>query len=160
MTLGTATLGSGEVVYRRGRDEVHLAVHGGFVEVRVSGPVASGETVTCVIPGTRNPTHVADNLAAATGPLPDEINYTAGFDWALSPRLTFVVDALGRTLRNSQVLREIDTTFEYNVNPATDPVDPRMLGESVGEAETRLRGSGGATPDPAPLQPPALSCHT
>jgi len=58
-------------------------------------------------------------------PIPDEINYTAGFDWALSPRLTFVVDALGRTLRNSQVLREIDTTFQYNANPATDPVDLR-----------------------------------
>ncbi|HEV8441310.1 MAG TPA: aldo/keto reductase [Methylomirabilota bacterium] len=28
--------------------------------------------VTCVIPGTRNPKHVADNLAAASGPLPDE----------------------------------------------------------------------------------------
>ena len=28
--------------------------------------------VTCVIPGTRNATHVADNLGAATGPLPDE----------------------------------------------------------------------------------------
>ncbi len=27
--------------------------------------------VTCVIPGTRNPRHVADNLAAAAGPLPD-----------------------------------------------------------------------------------------
>ena len=28
--------------------------------------------VTCVIPGTRNATHVADNLGAAAGPLPDE----------------------------------------------------------------------------------------
>ena len=28
--------------------------------------------VTCVIPGTRNPAHVGDNLGAATGPLPDE----------------------------------------------------------------------------------------
>lgn len=27
---------------------------------------------TCVIPGTRNPAHVADNLAAARGPLPDD----------------------------------------------------------------------------------------
>jgi aryl-alcohol dehydrogenase-like predicted oxidoreductase len=27
--------------------------------------------VTCVIPGTRNPTHVADNLGAMAGPLPD-----------------------------------------------------------------------------------------
>src|SRR6266536_891115 len=58
-------------------------------------------------------------------PIPDEIDYTAGFDWALGPRLTFIVDALGRTLRKSQVLREIDTTFEYNVNPSTDPVDLR-----------------------------------
>ena len=28
--------------------------------------------VTCVIPATRTPTHMADNLAAAAGPLPDE----------------------------------------------------------------------------------------
>jgi F-type H+-transporting ATPase subunit epsilon len=28
-----ATLGSGDVMYRRGREEVHLAVHGGFAEV-------------------------------------------------------------------------------------------------------------------------------
>jgi aryl-alcohol dehydrogenase-like predicted oxidoreductase len=28
--------------------------------------------VTCVIPGTRNAKHVAENLAAASGPLPDE----------------------------------------------------------------------------------------
>jgi len=27
--------------------------------------------ITCAIPGTRNPKHVADNLAAAVGPLPD-----------------------------------------------------------------------------------------
>ncbi len=55
-------------------------------------------------------------------PIPDEISYTAGFDWALSPRLTFAVDALGRTLRKSRVLRGQDTTFEYNTNPSTDPV--------------------------------------
>jgi len=28
--------------------------------------------VTCAIPGTRNPKHVADNLSSASGPLPDE----------------------------------------------------------------------------------------
>ncbi len=61
--------------------------------------------------------------SSRNGTIPDEIDYAAGFDWALSPRLTFVVDALGRTLRNSQVLREVDTVFQYNVNPNTDPVD-------------------------------------
>jgi aryl-alcohol dehydrogenase-like predicted oxidoreductase len=29
-------------------------------------------SVTCAIPGTRNPRHVADNLGAGSGPLPDE----------------------------------------------------------------------------------------
>ncbi len=33
--------------------------------------VLAHPAVTCVIPGTRNPNHVADNLAAASGPLPD-----------------------------------------------------------------------------------------
>ena len=28
--------------------------------------------VTCAIPATRNPTHMADNMGAASGPLPDE----------------------------------------------------------------------------------------
>lgn len=33
--------------------------------------VLSNPAVTCAIPGTRNPRHVLDNLAAAAGPLPD-----------------------------------------------------------------------------------------
>ena len=39
-----ATLGSGEVVYRRGRDEVHLAVHGGFAEVTTERVIILAET--------------------------------------------------------------------------------------------------------------------
>ena len=38
------TLGSGEVVYRRGRDEVHLAVHGGFAEVTTERVIILAET--------------------------------------------------------------------------------------------------------------------
>jgi len=34
--------------------------------------VLANPAVTCAIPGTRNPRYVADNLGAATGPLPDE----------------------------------------------------------------------------------------
>lgn len=33
--------------------------------------ILAESAVTCVIPGTRNPRHVADNLGALTGPLPD-----------------------------------------------------------------------------------------
>jgi len=39
-----ATLGSGEVVYRRGHDEVHLAVHGGFAEVTPERVIILAET--------------------------------------------------------------------------------------------------------------------
>ena len=39
-----AALGSGEVVYRRGRDEVHLAVHGGFAEVTPERVIILAET--------------------------------------------------------------------------------------------------------------------
>ena len=39
-----ATLGSGEGVYRRGRDEVHLAVHGGFAEVTPERVIILAET--------------------------------------------------------------------------------------------------------------------
>ncbi len=33
--------------------------------------ILAARAVTCVIPGTRNPRHVADNLGALSGPLPD-----------------------------------------------------------------------------------------
>jgi F-type H+-transporting ATPase subunit epsilon len=39
-----STLSSGEVVFRRGRDEVHLAVHGGFAEVTPERVIILAET--------------------------------------------------------------------------------------------------------------------
>lgn len=36
--------------------------------------------------------------------VPDEISYAAGFDWAVHPRVTVIVDVLGRTFRNSQTV--------------------------------------------------------
>lgn len=49
--------------------------------------------------------------------LPDEISYTGGFDLAVSPRLTFVADLLGRTFRKTQIVRIVDATFRANTNP-------------------------------------------
>ena len=34
--------------------------------------ILANPAVTCAIPATRNPTHMADNMGAASGPLPDE----------------------------------------------------------------------------------------
>src|SRR5262245_38385637 len=72
--------------------------------------------------GTFSP-HINAGYAWSNHGVPDVIDYAAGFDWALSPRLTFIVDALGRTFRDTRVLRVVDTTFNYNTNIVTDPVD-------------------------------------
>ncbi len=85
--------------------------------------------------------------------LPDEITYTGGFDWALSPRLTFAFDVLGRTFRGAQVVKVVDTTFQYNVNsnPATPPevhtaVFPRLISET--RNTSTLLGSAGLKVNP------------
>src|SRR5262249_18301610 len=37
--------------------------------------------------------------------IPDQIDYSAGFDWAVHPRVTVAVDVLGRTFRRTQIVR-------------------------------------------------------
>lgn len=43
----------------------------------------------------------------------DEFNYTAGFDYALSPRATVAADVIGRTLIDAGRLVESDRTFQH-----------------------------------------------
>jgi diketogulonate reductase-like aldo/keto reductase len=43
--------------------------------------ILANPAVTCAIPGTRNPKHIADNLGAASGPLPDEAMRTMMLDY-------------------------------------------------------------------------------
>jgi hypothetical protein len=52
---------------------------------------------------------------AAIGALPDEINYTAGFDAALHPRVTLTADIVGRTLLNTQRIEVQEETWDYVV---------------------------------------------
>ena len=48
---------------------------------------------------------------------PSEIDYTGGFDWALSPRVTFAADVIGRTFVNAGVVAVENHTFVANTNP-------------------------------------------
>jgi hypothetical protein len=50
-----------------------------------------------------------------TGDLPDELNYTAGFDLALHPRFTIAADFVGRTLLDAQRLVQTQETFRYRL---------------------------------------------
>lgn len=54
------------------------------------------------------------------GVLPDEINYAAGFDAALSSRLTLNADLVGRALLDAERLVDQDVTYTYRT--ASDPV--------------------------------------
>lgn len=48
-----------------------------------------------------------------TGDLPDELNYAAGFDWALHPRLTLAVDAVGRILQDARAIEVGNRTVQF-----------------------------------------------
>jgi hypothetical protein len=51
------------------------------------------------------------------GDIPDEVSYTAGVDWAVSPRMTFAFDVLGRDFLNTRRVGVVNTTFRANTNP-------------------------------------------
>jgi hypothetical protein len=57
--------------------------------------------------------------------IPDEISYTAGFDWAMSPRMTVAIDVLGRDFLSTRRVRVVDTTFQANTN--TDLTAPPTI---------------------------------
>lgn len=77
----------------------------------------------------------------------DEINYTGGFDWALGPRLTLAVDAIGRTFLNTQRIRVEDTLFEANTSTVpgqpniVSAILPRLVAET-GDVNTLLGSVG------------------
>jgi hypothetical protein len=57
---------------------------------------------------------IAEGGSPLVGELPDELDYTVGFDWALGRRLTLNADLIGRSLRNTErvvpVQRELHFT--------------------------------------------------
>jgi hypothetical protein len=58
---------------------------------------------------------------ASIGELPDEMNYTVGFDAALLPRLTLTGDIVGRTLIDTQRVEVQEETWDYVTRFDTPP---------------------------------------
>lgn len=67
--------------------------------------------------------------------VPDEFAYAAGFDWSISPRFTFIVDCLGRTLRNTGSVDVVDTLF--TANASADPNNPNIVHATLPRLVTR-----------------------
>lgn len=53
--------------------------------------------------------------------VPDEIEWTAGFDAAIAPRTTLIVDAIGRRIPNVQRFDVADTAFRNGIPGRTPP---------------------------------------
>lgn len=84
------------------------------------------------------------------GQLPDEIDYSVGFDAAPSARFTFMADFIGRTLLDADRLVTRDRTFQFNKRngPRETIVRPELVRES-GQKLNLLLGSAGIKFNPA-----------
>ncbi len=77
---------------------------------------------------------VAGTLAGLTAtPLPDEINYSAGIEFVVDPRLTVMGDIVGRTLRGAGRLDLVSKTFEYS-DPFSSLLPPDWTPQSLVES--------------------------
>ncbi len=86
-----------------------------------------------------------------TGTLSDEINYTAGFDAGLHPRVTFTADLLGRTLRDASRLVESERSFSFTqrLTPTLVQQATRVTPEARTGDLTLLVGAAGVKVNPA-----------
>ena len=50
-------------------------------------------------------------LTVEASTIPNQVSYAAGFDWAIHPRVTFIVDVLGRTYLNSQTVTLVNQEY-------------------------------------------------
>jgi hypothetical protein len=71
-------------------------------------PAASGAYQTVFAGETPN-----SALSSADLKVPDEINYTAGFVWAPSPRISVTADFIGRTLRDTKAFGIVTQDYRY-----------------------------------------------
>jgi hypothetical protein len=60
-------------------------------------------------PEEKNPPNGGAPLPRLT--IPNEVDYTAGFDWAVHPRVTVAFDVIGRTFLQTQIVQVQDQTF-------------------------------------------------
>jgi hypothetical protein len=53
--------------------------------------------------------------------IPDEISYSAGLDWAVSPRMTLAAEVLGRDFRKTSRVRVVNKVYTANTNSDENP---------------------------------------
>ncbi len=89
--------------------------------------------------GTPPDDRAPNEKTAPRATIPNEIFYTGGFDWAVSPRLTLAADVLGRSIRDAEVVRVMNHTFQANTNP--NPATPPVIMEATLPRLVAVRGN-------------------
>jgi hypothetical protein len=79
-----------------------------------------------------------------TGDIPDELNYSAGFDAGLHKRVTLTADVIGRTLRDASQLNDENVTFSFTTrnNPTVRTVERTTPITSTGNLNLILGSAG------------------
>ena len=97
-----------------GATQVRASLIGSFHLGNFSPHFNGGYTWSTNPPDDRTPEEKNPSDGGAPLPrlsIPDRIDYSAGFDWAVHPRVTVAVDVLGRTFRGTQIIRVENQTF-------------------------------------------------
>jgi len=101
--------------------------------------------------GTLNKDMIAPHFNVGYGvsgkDLPNELTYSAGFDWAVDPRITVAAEVLGRYQTDVRSIAVEDSVFTANTAPTGDPVIvsatlPRLT-YTPGDSRNTLTGSVG-----------------
>jgi hypothetical protein len=58
-----------------------------------------------------NPPSASNPLPSTVTTIPNYVSYAGGFDWAINPRVTVIVDVLGRTYRNAQEVTVVNKQY-------------------------------------------------
>lgn len=82
--------------------------------------------------------HLNASYQFATGEVSDELQHLIGFDWSMTPKVTFAADIQGRYLLDALQLQAQNTTFYSN----TDPNDPNPQVGDPNVVETTLPTTG------------------
>ncbi len=81
-------------------------------------------------------------------PIPDEISYAAGLDWAVNPRMTLAAEVLGRDFRKTARVRVVNTVYTANTNSNENPPTikeftfPTLTIENVRDLNTLIGSLG------------------
>jgi hypothetical protein len=101
--------------------------------------------------GTLNKDFVAPHFnvgyLVSGGGIPDELDYSVGFDVAVDPRITLAAEILGRQQSDVRAVSIEDMTFTANTNPSGTPniVEKTLpvLNVETGKTRNALNGSVG-----------------